>query len=151
MIGLYAAVTRKGKSGAVYGAEEAIPMVRALEAYTRGGAYVTREERRKGTIEAGKLADVIVLSADLLTIPPEQILSTTVDYRAGRSRGVRARAVTAACSDSVAVHVGLSHTPNAARKSYPLAPKVAMRNIMRFALAFLGASSSPRPRARRKE
>ncbi|MEO5816030.1 MAG: amidohydrolase [Gemmatimonadaceae bacterium] len=78
MIGLYSAVTRKGKSGAVYGAEEAIPMLRALQAYTLGGAILTREERRKGTIEPGKLADVIVLSADLLTVPPDQILATKV-------------------------------------------------------------------------
>jgi len=92
MIGLYAAVTRKGKSGAVYGADEAIPMVRALEAYTRGGAYFTREERRKGTIEPGKLADVIVLSADLLTIPADQILSTQVDLTVLGGRVVYERA-----------------------------------------------------------
>ena len=79
LVGLYAAVTRKGKSGAVYGADEAVPMLRALQAYTRGGAYLTREERRKGTIEPGKLADLIVLSADLLTIPPDRILTTRVD------------------------------------------------------------------------
>ncbi|MEP6999475.1 MAG: amidohydrolase family protein, partial [bacterium] len=79
MVGLYAAVTRKGKSGTVYGAEERVTRLRALEAYTRGGAYLTREEQRKGTIEPGKLADVIVLSADLLTIPPERILTTRVD------------------------------------------------------------------------
>ncbi len=79
LVGLYAAVTRKGKSGAVYGAEERVPMLVALRAYTRGGAYLTREERRKGTIQPGMLADVIVLSADLLTIPPEQILKTRVD------------------------------------------------------------------------
>lgn len=79
MVGLYSAVTRKGKSGAVYGSEEAISMVQALQAYTRGGAVLTREERRKGTIEPGKLADVIVLSKNLLTIPPDQILSTRVD------------------------------------------------------------------------
>ena len=79
MVGLYAAVTRKGKSGAVYGPEERVPMLKALRAYTRGGAYLTREERRKGTIGPGKLADLIVLSADLLTVPREQILATRVD------------------------------------------------------------------------
>ena len=78
MVGLYAAVTRKGKSGAVYGAGERAPMLRALRAYTRGGAFGTREEGRKGTIEPGKLADLIVLSSDLLTAPPEQILKTRV-------------------------------------------------------------------------
>jgi predicted amidohydrolase YtcJ len=79
MIGLYAAVTRKGKSGAVYGPEEAVPMLRALRAYTRNGAYLTREEHLKGTLQAGKLADIIVLSEDLLTIPPERVLNAKVD------------------------------------------------------------------------
>jgi hypothetical protein len=91
MVGLYAAVTRKGKSGVVYGADEAIPMVQALQAYTRGGAILTREEARKGTIEPGKLADVIVLSADLLTIPPGQILSTKVDLTVLNGRVVLER------------------------------------------------------------
>jgi hypothetical protein len=79
MVGLYAAVTRKGKSGAVYGADETVPMMQALRAYTRNGAYLTREERLKGTLAPGKFADVIVLSDDLLTIPPDRILTTKVD------------------------------------------------------------------------
>ncbi len=92
MIGLYAAVTRKGKSGMVYGAEEAIPMLRALQAYTLGGAFLTREERRKGTIEPGKLADVIVLSDDLLAVPPDRILTTKVDVTVLNGRVVYERA-----------------------------------------------------------
>ena len=78
MVGLYAAVTRKGKSGAVYAGDERITMTRALRAYTRGGAYLTREEDRKGTIEPGRLADLVVLSEDLLTVPPSHILATKV-------------------------------------------------------------------------
>lgn len=78
MIGLYAAVSRKGKSGAVYGADEAIAIVDALHAYTRNGAFLTREEHVKGTLEVGKFADLIVLSRDLLTVPTEQILDTQV-------------------------------------------------------------------------
>ena len=67
-------------------------MERALKAYTRGGAYLTREEQRKGTIEPGRLADMIVLSADLLAIPPEQILSTKVDLTVLGGRVVYERA-----------------------------------------------------------
>jgi len=78
MIGVYAAISRKGKSGTVYGLDEAIPIVDALRAYTRNGAFLTREEHLKGTLEVGKFADLIVLSRDLLTIPPEQILDTQV-------------------------------------------------------------------------
>jgi predicted amidohydrolase YtcJ len=79
MVGLYAAVTRKGKSGTVYGPEEKIPMPEAIRHYTRDGAYLTRQEKVKGTLEPGKLADMIVLNSDLLTIDPTLILATKVD------------------------------------------------------------------------
>ena len=78
MVGLYAAVTRKGKSGAVYGPDERVSMAVALRAYTQGGAYLTREERRKGAIVPGMLADLVLLSNDLLTVAPERILTTHV-------------------------------------------------------------------------
>lgn len=79
MVGLYAAVTRKGASGTVYGPEEALTMQEAIAGYTRNGAYITFEEDLKGTIEPGKLADMIVLSDDLLTIDPERILDVQVE------------------------------------------------------------------------
>jgi predicted amidohydrolase YtcJ len=79
MVGLYAAVTRKGKSGTVYGPEEKISMPEAIRHYTRDGAYLTRQEKVKGTLEPGKLADMIVLNSDLLTIDPSLILATKVD------------------------------------------------------------------------
>lgn len=79
LVGLYAAVTRKGMSGAVYGAEEKVSMREALRMYTRDGAWFTFEEKEKGTLEPGKLADLIVMADDLLTIPPERILSAKVD------------------------------------------------------------------------
>ena len=53
-------------------------MSRALRAYTSGGAYLTREEGTKGTVEAGRLADLVVLSNDLLTVSPDRILTTKV-------------------------------------------------------------------------
>jgi predicted amidohydrolase YtcJ len=78
MVGLYAAVTRKGMSGEVYGPEEKITMQEAITGYTAKAAYLTREENVKGTLEPGKLADIIVLSDDLLTIDPEKILDVQV-------------------------------------------------------------------------
>jgi hypothetical protein len=78
MVGLYAAVTRKGMSGEVYGAEEKITMEEAIRGYTARAAYLTREENVKGTLEPGKLADIIVLSDDLTTIDPEKILDVEV-------------------------------------------------------------------------
>ena len=79
MVGIYAAVTRKGVSGEVYGAEERITMEEAIQGYTTKGAYFTWEENIKGTLEPGMLADVIVLSDDLLTIDPEKILDVRVE------------------------------------------------------------------------
>jgi predicted amidohydrolase YtcJ len=79
LIGLYAAVTRKGMSGAVHGVEEAVSIQDAIRMYTANGPYLTFEEKTKGTIEVGKLADLIVLDRDPLTIAPEQLLRTQVD------------------------------------------------------------------------
>lgn len=78
-VGLYAAVTRKGESGKVYGPEEAVSMKDAIKMYTRNGAFLTREEKIKGTLEPGKLADMIVLPEDLLAVSPEKLLTMKVD------------------------------------------------------------------------
>lgn len=79
MVGLYAAVTRKGMSGEVYGPDEAITMEEAIRGYTILGAYLNREEAVKGSLEPGKYADMIVLSDDLLTIDPERIMDVTIE------------------------------------------------------------------------
>jgi predicted amidohydrolase YtcJ len=79
MVGLYAAVTRKGESGKVYGPGEAVSIKEAITMYTRNGAFLTREEKIKGTLEAGKLADMIVLPEDLLNVAPDKILNMKVD------------------------------------------------------------------------
>ncbi len=79
MVGLYAAVTRKGESGKVFGKGEAVSIREAITMYTRNGAFLTREEKIKGTLETGKLADMIVLPEDLLTVSPDKILNMKVD------------------------------------------------------------------------
>ena len=78
-VGLYAAVTRKGMTGKVYGPEEAVSIQEAIRMYTANPPYLTWEEQQKGTLEAGKLADLIVLDSDPLTIPPEKLLTLNVD------------------------------------------------------------------------
>jgi predicted amidohydrolase YtcJ len=79
-VGLYAAVTRKGSSGKAYGyEEEAVSIEEAIRMYTAAGPYLTREEKTKGTIEPGKLADMIVLDTDPLTTDPAKLLTTQVD------------------------------------------------------------------------
>jgi len=79
LVGLYAAVTRKGESGKVYGPGEAVSMKDALTMYTRNGALLTREEKTKGTLEVGKLADMGVLPEDLLSVAPAKLLTMKVD------------------------------------------------------------------------
>ena len=78
MVGIYAAVTRKGMTGTVYGADEAITREEAIRAYTATGAYLNFEEDIKGSIEPGKFADMIVLSDDILSVTDEQIMDIRV-------------------------------------------------------------------------
>jgi predicted amidohydrolase YtcJ len=66
-------VTRRTLSGAVMGADQAITREQALRASTIGNAWLTFEEDAKGSIEPGKLADLAVLSGDIMTCPDDQI------------------------------------------------------------------------------
>lgn len=79
MPGLHAAVSRKGPSGTVHGPEESVPMSEAIRMYTANGPWLTFEEKQKGTVEPGKLADLIVLDRDPLTISVDEILQAKVD------------------------------------------------------------------------
>jgi predicted amidohydrolase YtcJ len=94
MVGIYTAVTRKGMSGKVYGAEEAVSIQEALRMYTANGPYLTFEEKTKGTLEKGKLADMIVLDKDPLTIPAEQLLNVKVDVTVINGKVVYDRSAT---------------------------------------------------------
>jgi predicted amidohydrolase YtcJ len=79
--GLYCAVTRKTREGTPPGGwlpEQAVSLESALRHYTADAAYASFEERVKGTLTAGKLADLAVLSEDLFASPPEAILRTQV-------------------------------------------------------------------------
>ena len=67
-VGLYIMVTRKDPTGRVFGADQALTRQEALRLYTNAGPYYTFEERKKGSIEVGKFADMVVLSADYLTV-----------------------------------------------------------------------------------
>lgn len=58
---------------------QCISLEEAIRAYTYHGAWASFEENVKGTIEVGKLADLVVLSQSILDLPPEQILDIKVD------------------------------------------------------------------------
>jgi predicted amidohydrolase YtcJ len=79
MIEFYAAVTRrslKGESGEGWHPEQAVTREQALKMFTLWPAFAAFEEKMKGSIEAGKLADLTVLSADIMKIPGPEILRT---------------------------------------------------------------------------
>lgn len=76
ILGIYAAVTRRtldGKKPGGWFPEEKVSVEEAVRAYTANGAYAEFAEAAKGTIQAGKLADIVVLDRDIFTIPPEEI------------------------------------------------------------------------------
>ena len=76
---LYAAVTRKTYTGKQVAPEEAVDMKTAIRAHTLWGAYASFEEGIKGSIETGKLADLAVLSGDILKAEEEAILELKAD------------------------------------------------------------------------
>lgn len=77
----YASVTRKRKdSGAEFFPEQRMTRQEALYSYTLGNAYAAFEEHDKGSITEGKLADIVILSKDLLNCSDEEILQTEVLY-----------------------------------------------------------------------
>ncbi len=75
----YATVTRKRPdSDLVFFPEQAMTREEAVYSYTMANAYAAFEEELKGSLKAGKLADIVVLSNDLLNCPEEAILETEV-------------------------------------------------------------------------
>jgi predicted amidohydrolase YtcJ len=77
--GLWAAVQRKNlDTGQVLAPEERLSVLQALELFTRNPAYFGFEEKEKGSLEIGKLADFIVIDRDILVIPSEQLKDVQV-------------------------------------------------------------------------
>ncbi len=74
-INMYVMITRKDPSGTVYGADQAVTREEAIRLYTNGSSHYTFDEHKKGSIEPGKLADLAVISEDILTCPDETIKS----------------------------------------------------------------------------
>ena len=80
--GFYAAITRQDHSGWPEGGwhpEQRMTREDALRAFTLWSAYAAFQDHLKGSIEPGKLADIVVLSNDIMKIEPREILSTTVE------------------------------------------------------------------------
>ena len=89
LLGFYAAVTRQDAAGWPEGGwlpEQRLSRMEALRAFTIGAAYAAFQEDEVGSLEPGKYADFVVLSKDIMTIPPSEILETEVaaTYLGGR-------------------------------------------------------------------
>ena len=81
---MYSAITRRDPAAPAgtpaWHPAQGLTITEAIQAYTINPAYASREENRKGTIAPGKLADLVVLSRDILTVPVEDLLRTRVEY-----------------------------------------------------------------------
>ena len=76
----YASVARKMSNGELFHPEQSMTRMEALRSYTINNAYAAFEEHLKGSITPGKLADITVLSRNILTIPEDEIPTARVDY-----------------------------------------------------------------------
>jgi predicted amidohydrolase YtcJ len=79
--GIYAAVTRRRANDQPRGGwypEQCLTLEEALQAYTLGAAYAAGREHELGSLAPGKLADITLLDRDILSLPPEALLQTSV-------------------------------------------------------------------------
>jgi len=74
----YATVTRKTKDGSTFYGDQKMSREEALKSYTWNAAYAAKEETLKGSLAVGKLADITVLSKDILTVPDDELPATVV-------------------------------------------------------------------------
>ncbi len=76
--GMQAALLRRDADGEAIAPAEAITLDEALDAYTRGGAIASGDDRERGLLQPGMLADLAVVSGDLRATPPEGLTSLRV-------------------------------------------------------------------------
>jgi hypothetical protein len=80
LLSFHASVTRRMKDGRTFFPEQCMTRDEALRSYSRDAAFAAFEEDLKGMLSVGKLADVVVLSKNILTIPESEIPSAQVDF-----------------------------------------------------------------------
>jgi predicted amidohydrolase YtcJ len=79
LLGMSAAITRRTAEGETIAPGQAITAEEALWAYTMGGAIASGDEANRGSLAIGKWADFAVLSANPLTVPPEELPGVRVE------------------------------------------------------------------------
>ena len=72
--------TLKGEPAGGWFPDQRVTVQEAVRFYTLNNAYATFEENIKGSIKEGKLADLVVLDRDILSVPPRELLDTQVLY-----------------------------------------------------------------------
>jgi predicted amidohydrolase YtcJ len=77
-LGIWVALTRKTERGGVLNPDEKLTREQALRLYTVNNAYLERQEKRNGSLEVGKLGDLIVIDRDVLKCPIDDIRKTKV-------------------------------------------------------------------------
>jgi predicted amidohydrolase YtcJ len=93
LMALHALVNRTTRAGNPIGRSQKVSVLEALRLYTVNAAYQQFDEDRLGSIEEGKLADMVVLGKDILTVPPEEIINIPVDMTLVNGRVVYRREV----------------------------------------------------------
>jgi predicted amidohydrolase YtcJ len=78
--GFHASVARRVDDGSVFMPEQRMTREEALRSYTLSNAFAAFEEELKGSLTPGKLADIVVLSKDIMTVPEDEILDARVLY-----------------------------------------------------------------------
>src|SRR5262249_36627498 len=79
-LGIWTTLTRTTERGTVLTPDERLTREQALRLYTINSAYLHHEEKQKGSLEVGKLGDLIVIDRDILTCPVDDIRQTRVLY-----------------------------------------------------------------------
>ncbi len=79
LMAIHGLVNRKTKAGRPIGSSQKVSVTEALRIYTVNAAYQQLDEDKLGSLEEGKLADMVVLGEDILTVPTERIKDITVD------------------------------------------------------------------------
>ena len=79
IMSFYGSVSRKTKEGKVFVPEQRVTREEGLRAYTLNNAYAAFEEKEKGSLTPGKLADIVVLSKNIMTMPEDEIPTARVD------------------------------------------------------------------------
>ena len=88
LMGIYGAVTRETSSGKILNQSERLTAIQVLNLYTINAAYASHEEKIKGSITPGKLADLVILSKNPTSVAPEEIKDIKVQMTVVRGKVV---------------------------------------------------------------